>query len=185
MTDWERLRDLIRTRAVRYEDEPVELSSGKRSRLYINLDAVLWESYGFQLVSKLAGEVFEKMGKYEVDAVGGPAQGAPQLAAAILAHAGTKGFPLRTFGVRKEAKEHGLKELIFGALQSGDHVIICDDLVTTGGSVRKAWKAAEEYGAQVRGVLAIVDRGGSMNMYPTNFTALYTMQDLDLKNEFV
>lgn len=184
MTDWERLRELICVRAVRRSDAPFKLSSGKLSRLYIDLDQILYEKFGFQLVSKLAGETIEKMGKYELDAVGGPVQGATQLAAAILAHAGTKGFPLRTFGVRKESKEYGLKEQVFGALRYGDRVILCEDLVTTGTSVRKAWDAVVEFGGQVCGVLAIVDRGASKKLFPMPLVALYTMEDLELENEF-
>lgn len=42
----------------------------------------------------------------------------------------------------------------------GKHVLVVEDLLTTGGSVTKVCREAEKHGAQIMGVSAIVNRGG-------------------------
>ena len=50
----------------------------------------------------------------------------------------------KTFVVRKQAKDHGLGKLIEGHIQSGEHALIVDDVLTTGGSILKAAEAARQ-----------------------------------------
>jgi len=64
----------------------------------------------------------------------------------------------RTFVVRKQAKDHGLGKLIEGAVRSGDHALIVDDVLTSGGALLKAIAAAREAGLVVSQALVIVDR---------------------------
>jgi orotate phosphoribosyltransferase len=45
-----------------------------------------------------------------------------------------------------------------GAFQPGDHVAIIEDVITTGGSARRAVDAVRNAGGIVDGVLALVDR---------------------------
>jgi orotate phosphoribosyltransferase len=66
--------------------------------------------------------------------------------------------PIQAFVIRKEPKEHGLKLPIEGNIKSGDHVIIIDDVVTTGGSTIKAITIAKESGLLVDAVIVLVDR---------------------------
>jgi orotate phosphoribosyltransferase len=60
--------------------------------------------------------------------------------------------------VRKEAKSHGTGRLIEGCFTEGDEVVIAEDVITTGGSARRAIAAVEAAGGRVLGVLAVVDR---------------------------
>ena len=74
-----------------------------------------------------------------------------------------EGETISAFVVRKEAKEHGLGQLIEGPPPQGQTVAIVDDTCTTGGSLFHAIDAAEEAGCTVGLVLALLDRneGGS------------------------
>lgn len=65
---------------------------------------------------------------------------------------------LHGFLVRKAEKAHGTGRRIEGFLQSGAHVVIVDDVCTTGGSTVTAIEAAREAGMLVAGVLCLVDR---------------------------
>jgi orotate phosphoribosyltransferase len=66
--------------------------------------------------------------------------------------------PLRAFTVRKEAKTHGTGKLVEGPFEVGDRVAIIEDVITTGGSARRAIDAVRAAGGVVAGVLALVDR---------------------------
>jgi orotate phosphoribosyltransferase len=61
--------------------------------------------------------------------------------------------------VRKASKEHGKQKLIEGKLESGQKVLLVEDLVSTGGSSLKALDALREAGAKVDEVLAIFSYG--------------------------
>lgn len=46
-------------------------------------------------------------------------------------------------------------------LRTGVRVLLVDDIVTTGGSIRQAYEAIAETGAKVVAAVTLVDRGGS------------------------
>ena len=78
---------------------------------------------------------------------------------AMLSHSTGRSIP--GFFVRKAVKDHGTQKLIDG-VQKGDlerkSVVILEDVTTTGESAMQAIKAAQDAGAKVELVLAIVDR---------------------------
>jgi orotate phosphoribosyltransferase len=93
-----------------------------------------------------------------VDAVGGLTLAADPVSYAI-AYASTLFPPLvRAFTVRKEAKEHGMGRLVEGPIAAGDHVVVIEDVVTSGASALRAAASVKAAGAEVTGVLALVDR---------------------------
>ena len=62
--------------------------------------------------------------------------------------------------VRSEAKEHGQGRRIEGArLESGDDVVVVEDLISTGGSALDAVSALRDAGATVRAVLVLFSYG--------------------------
>lgn len=66
------------------------------------------------------------------------------------------------FSVRKEPKSRGLEQFIEGFRlrdHPGTRVLLVEDVVSTGGSVRKAYDKVIEAGAHVAGVIPMVDRG--------------------------
>jgi orotate phosphoribosyltransferase len=80
------------------------------------------------------------------------------VAYAIAAASHGTGLALDAFSVRKEPKSHGTGQQIEGNFRAGDEVVIVEDVITTGGSARKAISAVEEAGGRVAGVVAVVDR---------------------------
>jgi orotate phosphoribosyltransferase len=62
--------------------------------------------------------------------------------------------------LRKEQKGHGTKGLIEGDLESGDKVLVVEDVITTAGSSVNAISVLRENGAVITDVMAVVDREG-------------------------
>jgi orotate phosphoribosyltransferase len=138
------------------------LASGRRSNLYVDCRLTAMSPEGQLLIGR-AGLARLRASGWPVDAVGGLTLGADPIAYAI-AHASAlaaergDGEMVRAFTVRKEAKQHGTGKLIEGPFQSGDRVVVVEDVITTGGSALKAVEAVRNAGGTVLGVLALVDR---------------------------
>ena len=85
--------------------------------------------------------------------------------ATVIAGVATAGIPhaawvaealsLPLIYVRSHPKDHGTGKQIEGALSSKDHVVLIDDLISTGGSVLGAAKAVSAAGAHVDGVVSV------------------------------
>jgi orotate phosphoribosyltransferase len=61
--------------------------------------------------------------------------------------------------VRPSAKGHGRQNLIEGKMETGQRVVVVEDLISTGGSSIKAVKALQNAGAEVAGMVAIFTYG--------------------------
>ncbi len=149
----EALVALVRETALEFGD--FTLASGKKASFYLDCRKLTLDSAGANLVAE---GMLQLLGDPLPDAVGGMAIGADPITAAIITVAGQRGHRLRGFIVRKEAKSHGRGRQVEGPVQSGDHVVVVEDVVTTGGSSLAAIERAEEAGLIVDGVLAIIDR---------------------------
>src|SRR5690606_22737363 len=92
-----------------------------------------------------------------------------------------RGRPLPALYVRKEAKEHGTRKLVEGTVDPGMRVVLLEDVITTGGSTLKAIEALRSVGAEVVGVVVLIDRleGGVENLHREGIevVALYTRHD--------
>lgn len=96
-----------------------------------------------------------------VDAIGGLTMGADPMAYGVAAVLATRGHHLRSFSVRKEAKQGGITGRIAGALQPGDRVLVTEDTTTRGTSLIEAVDEIERFGATPVFMSVIVDRGGT------------------------
>lgn len=95
---------------------------------------------------------------WKPQSVGGLTLGADPVSYAISYASQIAGTPLRAFTVRKEAKAHGTGKVIEGAFESGDRVVVVEDVITTGGSALRAVESVRAAGGVVVGVFAVVDR---------------------------
>jgi orotate phosphoribosyltransferase len=95
--------------------------------------------------------------KLPFDMVYGPAYKGIPLVSALAIGLAAKGHNVPYAFNRKEAKDHGEGGLIVGAPLKG-RVVIVDDVVTAGTSVRESVAIIRAHGATPAGVLIIVDR---------------------------
>jgi orotate phosphoribosyltransferase len=155
MTDLARLTTLLATRSAKRGD--FVLASGRRSDFYIDCRLTTMAPEGLALIGPLGLAAIEDAG-WGATAVGGLTLGADPVSYAIAYASALAGRPVRAFTVRKEAKAHGTGKLVEGPFEAGDHVVIIEDVITTGGSARKAIEAVRAQGGVIVGVLAVVDR---------------------------
>lgn len=150
-----RLVALLAERSARRGD--FTLASGRRSTLYVDARLTTMSPDGLALIGPAGLAAIDAAG-WRADAVGGLTLGADPVSYAIAYASALAGRPVRAFTVRKEAKQHGTGRLIEGPFQSGDRVVVVEDVITTGGSALRAVEAIRAAGGTVVGVLAVVDR---------------------------
>lgn len=124
------------------------LTSGKHSDKYLQCAKIFRHSQYSEVLCKELAEHFKGQ---KIDVVIGPALGAMIMAYEVSRHLGCENF----FAER----ENGVMTLRRGfAVTPGMNVLIVEDVVTTGGSVREVMKIVEEAGGNIVGVGSIVDR---------------------------
>lgn len=151
-----RLLDLLAARSARRGS--FTLASGRQSDLYIDCRPTTMHPEGLATIGPLGLQTIRSRG-WSAQAVGGLTLGADPVSYAIAYASHVAGTPIRAFTVRKEAKSHGTGKVIEGAFEPGDHVVIVEDVITTGGSALRAVEAVRAAGGTIVGVLAVVDRG--------------------------
>jgi orotate phosphoribosyltransferase len=90
--------------------------------------------------------------------------------------------PMNAFSIRKSQKDHGIIKWVEGEVNSGQPVVIIDDVATTGGSTIKAIERAQAEGLAVVKSVILVDRqeGGLENIrkHVDDVTAIVTRDEL-------
>jgi orotate phosphoribosyltransferase len=133
------------------------LKSGATSSWFLDTKQTACRPDGIVLVANVALDLIPP----DAQAIGGLTMGADPVAFGVAAVAATRGRLLRSFSVRKEAKDHGVTGRLAGALQPGDRVIITEDTVTRGTSLMEAVDVVRAFGAEPVLITVIVDRGGT------------------------
>jgi orotate phosphoribosyltransferase len=182
VTELESLRRLLLERSVKRGE--FVLASGRRSSYYIDCRRTTMSAEGMVLIGRMGWEAIERAGWRPVG-VGGLTMGADPVAYAIAAASLGSAHPVNAFSVRKQTKTHGTGRLIEGNFQSGDAVVVVEDVITSGESAARALSAVEEAGGRVLGVLAVVDReeGGrdSLEARGHQVVTLTTASELGLR----
>lgn len=154
------------------------LKSGRKSTWFLDTKQTACRPDGIVLVADAALQVIPA----DATAIGGLTMGADPVAFGVAAVAATRGVNLRSFSVRKEAKDHGVTGRIAGALLPGDRVVVTEDTVTRGTSIMEAVDAVTAFGATVVAITVIVDRGGTCGAMAAErgipFLPLLTAPDL-------
>ncbi|MGE5197713.1 MAG: orotate phosphoribosyltransferase [Deltaproteobacteria bacterium] len=132
------------------------LSSGKTSNYYLDGRVITLTPEGAYLV---AGIILDLIKADNIDAVGGPTLGADPIVGAVACLSHIKKLPIKTFIVRKQAKEHGMQRQIEGPeLKKSSRVVLVDDVATTGKALIEAKQALDALGVKAVKALVIVDR---------------------------
>jgi orotate phosphoribosyltransferase len=157
----------------------VTLSSGAVSDYYINCRAVTLSPRGAWLTANVILDAIQDL---DVQAVGGPTVAADPIAAAVAVESWHRNTPRRAFIVRKDAKAHGLQRQVEGPIQSGDRVVVVDDVLTTGGSLLQAIETVEAEGMTVVAVVVLLDRlqGGAERLRERGYVlrSIFTLDDV-------
>jgi orotate phosphoribosyltransferase len=133
------------------------LKSGKKSTWFIDAKQTACRPDGILLIADAMLSVLPP----DIDAIGGLTVGADPVAYGVAALAAARGRPIRSFTIRKDAKDHGVAGRLAGALIPGDRVVITEDCVTRGTSCLEAAAVVRQLGATPVLVMPVVDRGGT------------------------
>ena len=134
-------------------NNPFTWASGWKSPIYCDNRVTLSHPAARTHIRQAFAEfIVKKFGKPEVIA-GVATGGIPQ--GVLIAQ--ELGIPF--IYVRSSAKEHGMGNLVEGAFEKGQRVIVVEDLISTGGSSLKAVESLKEAGLDVRGLAAIFTYG--------------------------
>ncbi len=143
---------LLDIQAVRYEpDNPKTFKSGIISPVYIdNRSVPFWPDAWNRVIAAFQ----QQTAAIDFDVIAG-------IEAAGIPHSAALAFSMQrpSVFVRKQAKEHGLKNRVEGGDVDGQRVLLIEDLVTTGGSSLSGVQALREAGALIEHCLAIVSYG--------------------------
>ena len=183
----DRLIEIVREKSLSTGDE-IKLASGKTSRFYFNTKPTMLDPEGAALISQL---ILERLADEPVDYVGGLEMGAVPLAACLAQASRDTARPLPAFFVRKKAKEHGAKLRVEGLppgeTLNGKHVVVLEDVTTTGGSSLQAIQQVRDEGGIVALAVTIVDRleGAADTLADAGVTLapLLTADDFDVPSD--
>lgn len=141
------------------------LTSGRHSNRYLQCAKIFRNTrYSEELCAALA-DYYRNDG---VEVVIGPAMGAVQMAYEVSRALGCENF----FAER----EIGAMTLRRGfAVQPGQKVLLVEDVITTGGSVREVMDLVKAAGGEVVGVGSIVDRTGGKIDFGVPFHAVISL----------
>jgi len=154
------------------------LRSGRKSNVY--LDKYLFETQP-DILAEL-GRLLADRRTPRTRRIAGAELGGIALAAAASLAAG-----LPFVIVRNRKKDYGTAKPIEGRIETGDLVLLVEDIATTGGQAIEAAAALREAGATVERVVAVVDRqeGAAENFNKAEliFESLVTLREIEAAGE--
>lgn len=162
----ERVTEILKEAGVLLEGHFL-LTSGRHSNRYLQCAKVFRNTkYSEELCAALA----EKYKDDNVELVIGPAMGAVQMAYEV-----SRSFDCENFFTERD--ENGKMQLRRGfVIEEGQRILVVEDVVTTGGSVREVMELIKEAGGVVVGVGSIVDRTGGKIDFGVPFRAVYSAE---------
>lgn len=171
---------IVKERGLSHSEQPFQLASGEMSHYFFDGKKALSQGRDLGTAGEAMLELAKELG-IEFDAVGGLTLGADHFAH-IIAFLGEREW----FTVRKAVKGRGTNRRVEGADLNGDtRVLLVDDVVTTGGSIREAYDEIVKTGAAVTGAITLVDRGETARRHfqevGVPYGALVTYRDLDIE----
>ncbi|MFA5797169.1 MAG: orotate phosphoribosyltransferase [Candidatus Woesearchaeota archaeon] len=154
--------------------KPFRYTSGILSPIYCDNRLLLTDPKSRSMIVEHFVELIKKQ-DLQFDVVCGVATGAIAWGA-LVAEQLNRPF----IYVRSEKKEHGKTQVVEGRLESGQHVLIIEDLISTGGSSIKAIENVREAGGVVTDCVAIFSYGmeKSQQAFLDAHCVLYTLTTL-------
>ncbi len=177
------LRDTVLAcvrRGLTHTPQPIQLASGEWSSDFIDAKSALKRGRDLATACRAMIELAAQLG-IEFDAVGGLTLGADQFAHGIAILSPDKEWLV----VRTKAKGRGTNKLVEGADPGpSTRVLLVDDVVSTGGSIRQAYEEINKTGATVTGAITLVDRGETACAYfaavGVPYGSIVTYKDLEI-----
>jgi orotate phosphoribosyltransferase len=168
-------RALLEIEAVGFSPHaPVTFKSGIVSPVYVDSRRLPYHPVQWRLVVEAFKALAERLA---FDVIAGVAVGG-------IPHSSALAYLMYkpSVFVRSEAKEHGKKKLVEGGDVNNKHVLLVEDVVTTGGSSLQTVASLREAGAMTEHMLAIVsyEFAESKEAFATADVKLHTLTNFSV-----
>ena len=157
-------------------------TSGRHSSVYINKDALYLHT---ETISALCERMVEPYDPAQIDVVVGPVLGGIVLSQWAAHHLNQRRTSGETLAIYAEKASDGRDKQFFfgrgyGHYIAGKNVLVVEDVLTTGGSVRQVIELVRNLGGNVVGLSALCNRGNvrSSDVGDVTISALVSI-DLD------
>lgn len=162
----ERVIEILKEAGVLLEGH-FRLTSGRHSNKYLQCAKIFRNTkYSEELCAALA----EQFADEGVEVVIGPAMGAVQMAYEVSRHLKCENFFAEREADGKMALRRGFE------VKPSMKVLLVEDVVTTGGSVKEVLELVKAAGADVVGIGSIVDRTGGKIDFGVPFKAVISVE---------
>lgn len=135
------------------------LTSGKHSNKYMQCAKIFQHP---DISAELSKGLAEKYDGYDIDIVIGPAVGG-----IILAYEVARQLEVRALFAERENGKMTLRRGF--EIKAGSRVLVVEDVITTGGSVKEVIDLVRAVGGEVVGVASVVDRSGGKALFDVPF----------------
>ncbi len=142
------------------------LTSGKHSEKYLQCAKIFQNTKYSEPLCKALAEKFEND---NVDVVIGPAIGAIQMSYEVSRWLGVRNI----FAERENGKMTLRRNF---EIKKGERVLVVEDVVTTGGSVKEVLDIVKEQGGDIVGVGVIVNRSGGKADFGTRLESVIEVE---------
>ncbi len=139
-----------------------KLASGKHSNRYVQC-AKLYENPA--VFHKITKEMTGLWSHVKIDRVIGPAMGAVVLAYELAYHLKAK-FSF------VERRDNILQLRRNFHIEKGEHILLCEDVITTGGTLVELFELLREYDVKIVGVTSIINRSNKEFFNSLHFKSL-------------
>lgn len=135
------------------------LTSGKHSNKYMQCAKIFQHP---DISAEISKALAEKYDGYDIDIVIGPAVGG-----IILAYEVARQLEVRALFAEREGGAMTLRRGF--EIKPGSRVLVVEDVITTGGSVKEVIDLVRAVGGEVVGVASVVDRSGGKALFDVPF----------------
>jgi len=162
----ERVLEILKEAGVLLEGHFL-LTSGRHSNKYLQCAKIFQNA---KYSEELCAELAKLYGDSDVEVVIGPAIGAILMSYEVSKHLNTPNIFSERDGEGKMVLRRGFE------IKKGQRVLVVEDVVTTGGSVREVIDLVKGAGAVVVGVGSIVDRTGGKIDFGVPYKAVLSVE---------
>ena len=161
--------DLFNKKCIRFGE--FKLKSGKTSPIYIDLKNVISYPYILNTIVEL---IYNKITLIDYTHVLGIPYGGIPFASVLSSK-----FSIPMLMMRKEIKKYGLKKLIEGEYNSYSKLIIIEDSITTGSSLKHFIEQLDKINIKTVSIITICDRRTDFNLLRDyNIRSILTIDDI-------
>jgi orotate phosphoribosyltransferase len=154
-----------------------KLASGAETDTYLDCRK-LWRSHSLGVVSRVLLDLVESLSFFPFDTVGALGAGSVLLGSFLTRWRMGFGEDLDGFCLRDQPKNHGVQSAVDGWLKPGAHVLLLDDVLTSGSSLRRVEKVVLEAGGCVVGACVLVDRQAQREPLPWPVRSVFTLAEI-------